>query len=322
MAILGIDVSKATFHAFLSNEKKTGKHSFSNTHAGFKQLLAWLKNRKASEVFACMEATGSYWEALATYLHDAGHQVSVVNPQRIHNYGKSELQRVKTDASDAALIARFAQTQKPPLWEPPPPESRMLQGLVRQLESLKTTRAKELTRLQTPGLPPLVQESIQRLIDSLSVQIDEMDRAIDEHIKRHPGLKERFDALVSIKGIGETTAALILAEMPMIEQFGNKKAVGAYAGLSPLIFQSGSSVRKNGKIVRTGNSRLRKALFYPAMSAMRCNPVLKPFADRLRKAGKAPMVIVAAVMRKLLTLAYAVLKSGRHFTPALEAKAA
>lgn len=320
--ILGIDVSKATFHAFLIDGDKTAKHSFSNTQAGFKQLLTWLKNRKVAEVFACMEATGSYWEALATYLHDAGHPVSVVNPQRIHNYGKSELQRTKTDASDAALIARFAQTQQPPLWEPPPPESRMLQGLVRHLESLKTTRAKEVVRLQTPGLPPLVRESIQRLIDTLSVQIDQMDRAIDDHIKRHPGLKERYDALVSIKGIGETTAALILAEMPTIEKFANKKAVGAYAGLSPRIVESGISVRKRGKIVRTGNSRLRKALFFPAMSAMRSNPVLKAFADRLRAAGKAPMVIVAAVMRKLLILAYSVLKSGRHFTPTLEAKAA
>jgi len=322
MATLGIDISKADFHAFLIDGDRKAKHSFPNTAAGFKQLLSWLKNRGVTEISACMEATGSYWEALAIHLYEAGHRVSLVNPRQTKSYAQSELLRTKTDSVDAAMIARFALAHKPEAWEPPPAESRMLQGLVRHLEDLKTTRAQELTRIQTPGLPAFVEQSIQRLIDSLSGQIDEIERALRDHINRHPALKDRYDALRSIKGIGETTASLLMAEMPTIERFSSGKAVGAYAGLSPRLVQSGTSLRKRGKISKTGNSRLRKALFFPAMTAMRFNPVLKAFAQRLRNVGKPRMVIVVAVMRKLLTLAYGVLKSGHGFTPALAGRAA
>jgi transposase len=322
MATLGIDVSKANFHAFLIDGTKTAKRSFSNTASGFKQLLSWLTNRGVSQVFACMESTGSYWEALATHLYEAGHQVSVVNPTRTKAYAQSELLRNKTDAVDAAMIARFAVAQQPLLWEPPPPESRILQALARHLEQLKTTRAQQLNRLQTPGLPAIVKKSVGQLIASLGVQIDEIEKAILDHIKKHPGLKDRHHALCSITGIGKTTATVILAEMPMIERFTSNKAVGAYAGLSPRVVQSGTSIHKRGKISKTGNSRLRKALFFPALTAMRFNPVLRPYAERLRRSGKEEMVIVTAVMRKLLCLAYGVLKSGHHFSPALAAQAA
>ena len=315
MAILGIDVSKADFHTFLLGEGKTAKRSFANTAAGFSRLDAWLKNRGISAVSACMEATGSYWEALAVHLYEAGHQVSVVNPSQTRAYANSELLRTKTDAVDAALIARFAQAIKPPLWEPPAPEIRMLQALTRHLEQLKTTRAQQKTRLQTPGLPNVVRISIEDVITALNGQISEIERAIRDHINRHPGLKAQSESLCSIKGIGDTTAALILAEIPMIERFRNAKAVAAYAGLSPRLVQSGTSIHKRSRICKTGNSRLRKALYYPALTAMRFNPILTAFARRLLQAGKRPMVVVAAVMRKLLVLAYAVLKSGRHFDP-------
>jgi transposase len=313
MATLGIDVSKADFHAFLIDEGKEAKRSFPNTAAGFKQLISWLKNRGVSQTSACMEATGSYWEVLAVYLHEAGHQISVVNPSRTKAYAQSELLRTKTDAVDAAMIARFALAHKPPTWEPPSPETRMLQALVRHLEQLKATRAQQRTRLQTPGLPALVNDSIGELIAALNGQIDEIERAIHDHINQHPGLKEQVDSLLSIKGIGNTTASLILAEIPMIGRFAHAKAVAAYAGLSPRVVQSGSSIRKRGRISKTGNARLRKALYLPALTAMRFNPILRAFAQRLRQAGKPRMVVVVAVMRKLLVLAYGVLKSGRHF---------
>jgi len=321
MAILGIDVSKADFHAFLIDGNQTAKKSFSNTTAGFKQLQHWLRNRGAREIFACMEATGSYWEALALHLHEAGHQVSVVNPSRTKAYAQSELLRAKTDAVDAAMIARFAQAQNPALWRPPAPETRLLQDLVRHLEHLKTNRAEQKVRLQTPGLQPVVKTSIRKLIAALDGQIREFEKAIDDHIDGHPGLKEQRALLVSIDAIGDTTAALILAEIPNISQFYSGRAVAAYAGLSPKTKQSGSSIRGRGAVCKTGNARLRKALYFPALTAMRFNPILKAFADRLALRGKPPMVIVVAVMRKLLVLAYGVLKSGRHFEPALPAAA-
>jgi transposase len=262
-----------------------------------------------------MEATGSYWQALATALCDAGLTVSVVNPKRIKAFAESELLRAKTDAVDAALIARFALTQHLDAWQPPPLEIRELQGLSRHLEFLKRSRAQHITRAQTPDLPELVVRSSQELVDQLSGQIDDLDRAIRDHIDRHPGLKAKRDLLQSIPGIGGTTAATILAEMPAIDEFSSVGAVAAYAGLSPRLRQSGSSLRSKPHLCKTGNARLRKALYVPAIVAQRHNPTLMAFSQRLAQAGKSPMVIVGALMRKLLVLAYGVVKSGRPYAP-------
>lgn len=322
MAILGIDISKANFHAFLIDGDREAKKSFANGAAGFRQLESWLKNRGAGEIWACMEATGSYWEALALHLHEAGHRVSVVNPSRTKAYARSEMLRAKTDPVDAAMIARFALAHKPAAWQPPPAETRMLQGLVRQLDHLKATKAEETVRLQTPQLPGLVQTSIEEVITTLDSQIREIEKALDDHIDRHPDLKRQRELLVSIDGIGDTTAALIIGEIPTIGLFESSRAVSAYAGLSPRTLQSGSSVWGRGALCKTGNSRLRKAMYFPALTAMRCNPLIKPFVERLSQRGKPRMVIVGAVMRKLLVLAYGVLKSGRHFDPSFSVPAA
>jgi transposase len=313
--ILGIDISKLEFHAYLISESGHAKKSFPNTVTGFKQLDAWLRNRRIAKVNACMEATGSYWEALALHFHEAEHMVSVVNPARTKAYAQSELLRTKTDTIDAALIARFCQAHNPPSWHPPAPEIRMLQALARHLEQLKGTRAEQLTRVQTPQLPEVVIKSINDVIAALDEEIERIEGAIDEHIERHPDLKSKRDLLTSIPGVGRTTATSILAEMPNISEFRSAKAVAAFAGLSPMTRQSGTSLRGRGALCKTGNARLRKALYFPALSAQRFNPALKVFAERLVRAGKHPMVIIGAVMRKLLVLAWAVVKSGTAFDP-------
>jgi len=312
---LGIDISKLDFHANLITEKGEAKKSFPNSLAGYKQLDVWLRNRRAQQVHACMEATGSYWEALALHLHELGYAVSVVNPARTKAYAQSELLRAKTDKVDAGMIARFCRAQKPPVWEPPAPEIRMLQAFSRHVQNLKETRAEQLTRVQTPHLPEFVVKSINEVIAALDVEIDETERLIDEHIDKHPGLKRKRDLLTSIPGIGVTTATSILSEMPNISDFRTASNVAAFAGLSPRIAQSGTSVRGRGALCKTGNARLRKALYFPAITAQRFNPVLKAFADRLAANGKHRMVILGAIMRKLLVLAWGVLKSGCPFDP-------
>ena len=313
MAILGIDISKNTVHAHLISEPGQAKKSVPNSAKGFHQLDAWLRNRKAERVHACMEATGSYWEALALHLHDGGHMVSVVNPARIKAYSQSELLRTKTDAVDAALIARFCQAQQPRPWTPAAPEVRTLQALERQLEHLKTSRAQHLVRVQTPGLPQSVVRSLRDVIAALNAAISEVERLIAEHFEQHPGLKAKRQLLTSIPGIAETTASAILSEAPNLEEFRSAGAVAAFAGLSPRLRQSGTSLRGNGRLCKTGNARLRKALYMPALTALRFNPQLRAFAQRLRAAGKHRMLIVGAIMRKLLVLAYGVLKSQRPF---------
>jgi transposase len=315
MTVLGIDISKRDFHAAILSNDHTWKKSFPNNAKGFDQLAAWLRNREVNKIVACMEATGSYWYALAKFLFNSGHSVAVINPRRIKAFAESELLRIKTDAVDAALIARFAATQELQLWKPLAPEIEELQGLYRHLEFLKGSRIQHVTRIQTPGLPERVRTSAQTVIGQLDIQIDELERAIRDHIDQYPGLKSKHDLLTSIPGIGDTSATAILSEMPAIDEFRNAQAVAAYAGLSPLIRRSGTSVRGKPRLCKTGNARLRKALYFPAVVGQRYNPILQAFSRRLRAAGKPPMLVIGAIMRKLLVIAYGVLKSGQPFNP-------
>jgi transposase len=316
--ILGVDVGKRQLHATLLQGDRAASKTAPNSPAGIAQLQAWLRNRKVERVHACLEATGGWSEDVAIALHDAGHVVSLVNPSRIKAFGQSEMLRTKTDEIDAALIARFCRLHTPEPWTPPAPEIRVLQGLVRRHQSLVQMSADEQNRLQAPIVAPAVRESIQAMLEHLEHEIERVNREIAQVFDQHPPLRRQRDLLTSIKGIGDTTAARILGEMPNITEFRDVKAVAAYAGLSPRHYQSGS-IRRPSHLAKNGNSNLRQALYFPAMSAMRFNPILRRFAERLRERGKSEMTIIAAVMRKLLALAYGVLKSGRAFDPAYAA---
>jgi transposase len=312
--ILGIDVGKHEMHAVLLQGDRSASRSIPNSAAGFRQLQSWLRNRKVDRVHACLEATGGWSEDLALALHEAGHVVSLVNPMRIKAFAKSEMLRTKTDRIDAALIARFCRTHAPEPWAPPAEEIRALQGLIRRYQSLVQMRTEEQNRLQAPMIASVVKASIEATLAHLDGEINRVEREIDQLFDRYPPLRRQRELLTSIPGIGETTAARILGEMPNITEFRDVKAVAAYAGLSPRHHESGS-IRWPSRIAKTGNASLRTALYFPAISAMRYNPLLRRFADRLRERRKSNMTIITAVMRKLLTLAYGVLKSGRFFDP-------
>lgn len=312
-SFVGIDISKENFHACLLSEHGHVTKVFPNVVKGFRQLDAWLKNRDGTEAHYCMEATGAYWEPLALHLKEHGRVVSVENAARIKAFAQSELLRTKTDAVDAALIARFCKSQTPRAWDPPAPEVRALQALVRHCEHLKTTRAQQSVYAQSTESSAVIAASIQEVILTLDDQIAEVESKIRQHFDNHPDLKHKRNLLTSIPGIGETTAATLLAELTNIDRFESKRAVAAYAGLSPRDRRSGTSVRGRPSLCKTGNARLRKALFMPARSARRFNPTLHAFAERLAAAGKHPMLILGAIMRKLLVLAYGILRSGRPF---------
>lgn len=311
-SFLGIDLSKETFHAFLLSDRTDAKKVFPNTPKGFEQLTTWLENRHAADVHICMEATGAYWEALALYLHGLEQRVSVINPARIKAFAQSELLRTKTDAVDAALIARFCKSQSPERWVPPGPEIRVLQALMRHYDHLKTTRAQQSVYAQSLDAV-IVTASIREVIATLDEQIGQVERKIRQHFDDHPDLKRRRDLLTSIPGIGETTAGSILSEIPHLDRFQSAKAVAAFAGLSPRERRSGTSIHGRPRLCKTGNARIRKALYMPAMVALRFNPTLRAFAERLLAAGKHKRLIIGAVMRKLLVLAYGVLRSGVVF---------
>jgi transposase len=313
-SILGIDISKLKFDACLILQAGKFRHKvFPNTRAGFKQFSTWLAKQKVQRVHACMEATGTYAEPLALFLHEAGHMVSVVNPAKIKAYAQSHLSRTKTDKADAQLIARFCQERHPPAWHPLPQEIGDLQALVRRLESLSEMRQMEVNRLSAGVSTERVRSSLTRLIDYLDQEILDTEALIDDHIDTHPTLREQKELLLSIPGIGERTAAKFLAEILDVKLYASARQLAAFAGLVPRLHESGSSVKKRARLSKTGAPRLRKALYFPAISAIRHNPQVRALSMRLKERGKCPMQIIGAAMRKLVHIAYGVLKNGERF---------
>lgn len=314
--ILGIDVAKKKFDVALYNDKELmGSGQFDNTAAGLKKLSKWLTNKAAGPVWACLESTGRYGDSLATYLYQQGHQVSLVNPARIKKYADSQLQRTKTDKLDAKTIADFCRTQEPTLWTPPAPEKRLLQEMVRRLNGLVKERSREKNRFQSGLESEVVKASIADSLAFLDHQITQLEAQIQAHIDHHPDLKRDHDLLTSIKGLGDKTAFKILGELPDINQFDHVGQVVAYASLSPQQHSSGSSVRKKTRLTKTGNQHIKTALYFPALSAIRFNPIVKALAARLEQQGKEKMVIIGAAMRKLMQLIYGILKSRQPFDP-------
>ena len=312
---LGIDIAKAKLDVHLIGGQQTWSGQFSNTGQGFKQLNQWLKKRKVDQMHGCMEATGSYGEALTYFLHEQGYKVSVVNPKIIKHYGHSKMQGNKTDKLDARLIAQYCQKESPRAWQPPTEAQRTLKALTRRLEALQVDRTREKNRLKAKAHPDVVRESIEESIAFYDQQIEKLEAQIQEHINNNPDeLKEKQQLLTSIPGIGAKTAAILLGELPDIQLFKSSKQITAFAGLTPKQLQSGQMHRYGG-IYKLGSRRLRTVLYFPALTGKVHNPILRDMAQRLASRGITGMPVIAALMRKLLQLVYGILKSERPFDP-------
>ncbi len=317
-AVVGIDVSKATFDAcLLTPDGKAREKAFPNDPGGFAALLAWADGHGAGPTtHVGMEATGGYEDALATALHAAGRVVSVVDPTRIKYAGVMRGRRNKTDEADARLIAAYTRDEAPPPWSPPTPEVRELQALVRRRDDLRQLAAHDKARLDAPLLTPAARKSVARVIKLLGKEADAMQAAADALIAATPALADDAALLASIPGVGTQTASTVLAERPSLDRVPSAQSAAAYCGLSPREFRSGSSVRGRTRLSKSGNARLRKALYLPTLTAVRFNPVLKGFFNRLVTAGKAKTAAVGACMRKLVMIGYGVLKNRTPFDPA------
>jgi transposase len=313
---LGIDVAKAKLDCALRQANGKHKHKvFENDPKGFEELRKWILQHEATELHVCMEATGVYWEEVAEYLANHQYLVSVVNPFQIKAFGASRLVRTKTDKVDAKLIADFCKENQPPQWKAPSLTEQALRAMVLRLDALQEMRTQEKNRLDVAR--PAVKEAIAAHVDWLDNEIKSLTKRIRDHIDDDPEMKDRKTLLDSIPGVGEHTIALLLAFSLAPGRFDNVRKVTAYAGLDPRQHESGSSVCGRPRISKVGHSLIRKRLYMPAMVTLYRTTWGRRFLERLTAAGKTPMTIIVAMMRKLLHVAFGVLKAGQKFDPTL-----
>ena len=316
--ILGIDVSKNTLDASLSSRNRVRARSVANSSDGWRDLLDWLTSEKIRRVHGCMESTGRYSLGIACALYEAGHIVSIVNPAQIRDFARTKLGRNKTDEVDAAHIREYCELFKPQPWVPPSEAHRRLA----ELQTIRSGIVAGLTEWKNRKGSGMVDSVAQSLADvtisHFSSQLEAVDEAIAQTIDNDSGLRRKRDLLLSINGVGETLAGVVLAELPGPDVLRSSAEVVAYAGLNPRQHQSGTSIDRVTRISKIGNAVLRAALYLPAMSAMRYNPAVVALVARLKSRGRLkPKQIVVAAMRKLLVLCFGVLKTGKPFDPAI-----
>ena len=310
---VGVDIAKKKFDVALLMESKYKHKLFTNDEAGFEAFIVWLLTfNLLSRPLICMEATGAYSQSLADFLVAKGYPVSVVNPAKVKAFAQSELSRAKTDKADAKLIARYALSMQPGLWTPPPPAIRRLQALTRRIEHLLEIQQMERNRLDTAD--ESITASINSLLNTVEDEIKTIRQAINDLINDNPDLDNRRKLLESIPGIGSATIAHLLIALSSHQGFTNAKQVVAFAGLAPYLRESGPWSGKT-RIAKSGDPILRKALYMPALCAWKHNPVIHDFCERLKANGKNGKAIACAAMRKLIHIAFGVLKSGKPFDP-------
>jgi transposase len=316
MDVVGIDLAKLTFDAtLLTSSGAQHHHTFANTPDGFTQFATWLKRLAVSQAHLCMEATNIYWEALAAWGHAQEHIVSVVNPARIKGHAQATLQRNKTDKLDSLVIADFCRSHRPEAWQPLSEAHRHLRALMRHRDDLMQTELQQKNRLRDTT-DSLVRSSLESVLKALATQRKDIEARIKAHLTATQELAADLALLTSVTGVALVTAAKVMADMPKLAEYGSAKAAAADTGVTPAHFESGTSVRRRPRMSKLGKAKLRAALYWPAITAMKHCPGFKAFAEALLKRGKPKKVVIGAVMRKLMHVMYGVLKHRTPYDPA------
>jgi transposase len=320
MRYLGMDVAKAKLDCCLLLDEDSDKRktkSVANSRHGVVDLLAWIGKHHVSpaELHVIMEGTGVYHEQAALALADAGVTVSIVNPAQVKDFGRGLAVRTKTDGVDSYVLARYGALLKPAAWIPPAPEARILQALLARRDAIAQDLQRERNRQEkadATDTPALIRQSLSDSIEFLFKQLAQLQRDIDHHIDRHPGLKDDLALLQSIPAVGPQVGNNMLAVMHS-HQFGSAEQLAAYLGLVPIERQSGSSVLGRARLSKAGPARIRAVLYMAAVTATRCNPHVKAVYDRLLVRGKSKMSALGAAMRKLVHLCFGVLKTRQPY---------
>lgn len=303
---IGIDVSKDRLDAHRLPDG--GTRQFTNDDAGCAALIRWIKTTNVDRIV--FEATGHYSRAMELALVGAGLPAVKVNPRQARRFAEAIGKLVKTDAVDAAMLARMGQALE--LAPPPPPKENIIS--LKELLLIRRSLIKDRTaaRNRQPILSsPVAKQIIERRLQQIKDDIATIDAEIALQIDADPELAKRIAILASIPGIGNVTAALLVIEMPELGSIDHK-AAASLAGLAPVTKQSG--MWKGKARIAGGRAILRQALYMPAIVAIRFNAPLKSMYQRLIDAGKPPKAAITAVMRKLLTVANARLAEGKPWT--------
>lgn len=303
--MVGIDVSKDRLDVAVL----PGGEAFAVAReaAGIDALLARLTPLAPAAI--ALEATGGYESVVVASLAAAGLPVVVVNPAQVRAFGRALGQRAKTDPMDALLIARFTAMTRPKVRPLPDEATQRLADLVARRRQIITMMVAERQR-QTRLTQPRLQKSIARLLEALARELSEIDAAIGDDVGRSPAWRAREDLLVSVPGIGPIIARTLIAEMPELGTL-DRRQIAVLAGLAPWTRQSGQW--KGRSFIGGGRASVRSVLFMGAITAIRRNPPLKAFRDRLVAAGKPKMVTLIAVARKLLTMLNAIVRDNKKW---------
>ena len=323
--VAGVDIAATSFMAAWARPGQTSSapRPFEQTPQGFasfqKQLAA--TGGAPETTLVVLEATGSYWVALAVALHSAGYHVAVVNPAHVHNYAKSLPRRSKNDSLDARLLTQFGLERQPAPWTPPPAVYHELRQRLVARDGLLTMRQQARNQLhaleQWPVRVAAVHLQMTQLVESLDEQVRTLEKAIAQ-VLADGAWAASAAHLQSIPGLGLVTAAWLLVGTVNFTTCASAQAAAHYAGLAPMERQSGTSIRGRPCIGHGGNGRVRTALYMATLSAARYNPVIKTFYTRLREAGKPAKVARCAAARKLMHLAFAVVTKEQDFNPSYQ----
>lgn len=316
---IGIDIAKLDFVAAQRSQTDFETQCFPMTEEGFRAFQQWLP--QAAPLGIVFEATGPYWLPLARWLDAVEPPIpyACINPRLLRKFAEASPERSKTDVIDAALLVHFAETFPPALKPPKSRRSRALRALWRHHLELQTlldrARDRQEKALADPELPTQLATRLQSLLDSLKAELNQVEREAQDLVQQDSQMRQTYQLLLSIPGIGPKTALTLMAEYgPQLLQ-ANPKQLTRYAGLEPILFESGSSVRKRPRISKQGNWRLRRALYMAALVGVRWNPILKTFYERKLQQGLAKKSALVAAMRKLLHLVYGVLLHQKPFNP-------
>ena len=315
---VGCDISKATIDVCIHQENHPACHrQFLNTQSGHGQLITWITERHAF-VRVVIEATGNYSLDLALTLDSCSViELMVANPSATRQFARAQMRRSKTDPVDADMLADFAARMVFVTWTPPEAAILELRGMSRRMQALTTERSRERARLHqahaTRTTSAIVINDIEVNIRHLERRLEIMLEQAICAIRRQDKMSTAFELLTSIRGIAEKSAVMILPEILILPRGMSVRQWVAHAGLDPRKYSSGSSVEKRERISKMGNVKLRRALYMPALVAIKWEPNIRAFYEHLIAQGKKPLVAIVAVMRKLLHAIYGMLKNETPF---------